>query len=46
MFEGTPIKRKPAVKLVGYTFDEEMAWASMINGIAMKARMRLGMLNQ
>ena len=46
MFEGIPIKRKPAVKLVGYTFDEEMTWASMINGIAMKARRRLGMLNR
>ena len=46
MFEGVPIKRKPAVKLVGYTFDEEMTWASMIDGIAMKARRRLGMLNR
>jgi hypothetical protein len=46
MFDGVPIKRKPAVKLVGFTFDEEMSWASMIDGIAMKARRRLGMLNR
>ena len=46
VFDGVPIKRKPAVKLVGYTFDEEMTWASMIGAIATKARVRLGMLNR
>ena len=46
IFDGVPIKRKPAVKLVGYTFDEEMTWAAVIGGIAKKARVRIGMLNR
>ena len=40
------MKRKPAVKLVGYLFDEKLSWSGMIAGIAQKARMRLGMLSR
>jgi len=46
MFDGVPVKRKPAVKLVGYLFDEKMTWSGMIDGIAKKARRRLGMLTR
>ena len=46
MFDGVLIKRKPAVKLVGYVFDEEMTWGAMIDGMAKKARKRLGMLSR
>jgi hypothetical protein len=46
MFGGVPVKRKPAVKLVGYLFDEKLSWSGMIAGIAQKARMRLGMLSR
>ena len=46
MFGGVPVKRKPAVKLVGFMFDERMSWAGMIAGIAKKARQRLGMLTR
>ena len=46
MFGGVPVKRKPAVKLVGYLFDEGLSWSGMIAGIAQKARMRLGMLSR
>lgn len=44
MFDGVPIQQKEAVKLVGYTFDEELSWAQMISDKAKKARQRLGML--
>ena len=40
------MKRKPAVKLVGYLFDERMTWSGMISAMAKKARMRLGMLSR
>lgn len=46
MFDGVPVKRKKAVKLVGYTFDEELTWSEMIATKAKKARMRLGMLSK
>ena len=46
VFGGVPVKRKPAVKLVGFMFDEKMSWAGMIAGIAKKARQRLGMLTR
>ena len=44
VFDGALVKRKPAVKLVGYLFDEHLSWAGMIKDVAMKARRRLGML--
>ena len=46
MFGGIPVKRKSAVKLVGFLFDEKMTWAGMIAGIAKKARQRIGMLTR
>ena len=46
VFEGVPIKRKSAVKLVGYLFDEKLGWSGMISALAKKARMRLGMLRR
>ena len=46
MFGGAPIKRKPAVKLVGYLFDEKMTWSGMIEANAKKARQRIGMLSR
>jgi hypothetical protein len=44
VFDGALVERKPAVKLVGYLFDEHLSWAGMIKDVAMKARRRLGML--
>ena len=44
MFDDVLIKRKPAVKLVGYIFDEEMTWGAMIDGMVKKARKWLGTL--
>ena len=44
MFDGTPVKRKKSVKLVGYVFEEQMTWGEMIAAIAKKARCRVGML--
>jgi hypothetical protein len=46
VFDGALVKRKREVKLVGYTFDEEMSWSGMIGAIAKKARMRMGMLRK
>jgi hypothetical protein len=46
MFDGHPIERRDAVKLVGYTFDEKMTWSTMIDTMAKKARQRLGMLSR
>jgi hypothetical protein len=46
VFDGALVKRKPAVKLVGYLFDERMTWSGMISAMAKKARMRLGMLSR
>ena len=46
VFDGALVKRKPAVKLVGYLFDEKMTWSGMISAMAKKARMRLGMLSR
>ena len=46
MFGGAPIKRKPAVELVGYLFDEKMTWSGMIEANAKKARQRIGMLSR
>ena len=45
-FRVIPVKRKNAVKLVGCLFDEMMAWAGMVAGIAKKARQRIGMLTR
>lgn len=44
IFDGVAIQQKETVKLVGYTFDEELSWAQMISDKAKKARQRLGML--
>jgi len=44
MFDGTPVKTRKSVKLVGYVFEEQMAWGEMIAAIAKKARCRVGML--
>ena len=44
VFGGALVKRKKAVKLVGYTFDETMSWSTMIGAMAKKARVRVGML--
>ena len=46
MFGGALVKRKPAVKLVGYMFDEKMTWSGMIEANAKKARQRIGMLSR
>ena len=40
------MKRKPAVKLVGFLFDERLTWSGMIDAMAKKARMRMGMLTR
>ena len=29
MFDGVPVKREKAVKLVGYMFDEELTWSEI-----------------
>ena len=43
---GEVITQESEVKLVGYTFDEKMSWATMISTLASKARSRLGMLTR
>ena len=45
-FGGIPVKRKNAVKLVGFLFDMMTIWTGMIAGIAKKARQRIGMLTR
>ena len=34
MFDGTPVKTRKSVKLVGCVFEEQMAWGEMIDAIA------------
>jgi hypothetical protein len=46
IMDGEVITQASEVKLVGYTFDEKMSWATMISGLASKARSRLGMLTR
>ena len=46
MFDRFPIKRKPAVKLVGYLFDQKLTRSSMIVTNTKKARIWLGALSQ
>jgi hypothetical protein len=44
MMDGDAVERVSEMKLVGFTFDEKLSWATMISKLASKARSKLGAL--
>ena len=45
-FDGFEIPLRPQIKLVGFTVDSKLRWGPMIDGLAKKARARIGALRR